>query len=204
LRRVGAGFRYDRGVSDVLPRRGFLKLGLAGGALFAAAGSGLAWFRHGYGALLAPEDRPIALTTKEFAIAKSIVRALLPEDGDLPSGESLGVAQRFDEELWAADPDVRSDLQWGLQLLEHAPRLHGLRGRLTEMSPDGAADYLARVLAGRHEALRQVVIATRQALHLFYYANRATWAAIGYGGPFVEKAVPPETHRHYRSLMRVS
>jgi hypothetical protein len=189
-------------MSNALPRRGFLKLGIASGAVFATAAAGLAWWSVGYAQLLGPEERPIALTTKELAIVKALVNALLPADGDLPSGVSLGIPQRVDEELWAADPAVRSELAWGLQLLEHAPRLYGSRGRLTELSPDGARDYLARVLDGRRESLRQVVLAMRQLLHLLYYANRATWVAIGYGGPFVEKAVPPDTHTHYRSVWR--
>lgn len=189
-------------MSNALPRRGFLKLGVASGAVFAAAGAGLAWWSVGYAELLGPEERPISLTAKELAIVKALVNALLPADGDLPSGVSLGIPQRVDEELWAADPAARSEIAWGLQLLEHLPRLYGLRGRLTELSPDGARDYLARVLAGPRESLRQVVLAMRQLLHLLYYAHRATWVAIGYGGPFVEKAVAPDTHAHYRSLWR--
>lgn len=191
-------------MAGALPRRRFLRLGVVSGALFAATGAGLAWWSVGYRGLLTPEDRPIALTAKEFAVVKALVRALLPEDGDLPSGESLGLAQRVDEELWAADPGAREEIAWGLQLLEHLPRLYGLRGRLTELTPEGARDYLARVLGGPREALRQVVFALRQLLHLLYYANHATWVAIGYGGPFVAEPAPPETHARYRSLWRIA
>jgi hypothetical protein len=191
-------------VAGSLPRRRFLRLGVVSGALFAAGGAGLAWWSLGYRAMLGPEDRPIATTAKEFAIVKALVRALLPADGDLPSGESLALAQRVDEELWAADPGAREEIAWGLQLLEHLPRAYGLRGRLTELSPEEARDYLQRVLIGPHEALRQVAIALRQLLHLLYYASPSTWPAIGYGGPFVAEAVPPETRVRYRGLWRVS
>lgn len=182
-----------------LPRRRFLKLGIFSGALFATGGIGLAWFRAGYH--LEPGERPVVLTTKEFVIVRAIVRALFPADGDLPSGESLRLPQRVDEEFWAADPAVARDLCWGLQLLEHAPRLYGMRGRLSTMSPHDARVYLELVLLGPREPLRQVVIALRQLVTLFYYANAETWKAIGYDGPFISQAVPPETHKKYLEVI---
>lgn len=182
-----------------LPRRRFLKLGIVSGALFAGGGIGLAWFRAGYA--LQPGERPIALTTKEFVVVRAVVRALFPADGDLPSGESLGLVQRVDEEVWAADPDVARDLAWGLQLLEHAPRFYGMRGRLTGMSSEDARAYLEKVLLGPRESLRQVAIAIRQLVTLLYYANAATWRAIGYDGPLVSQAVPPDTHVKYLSIV---
>ncbi|MBI2390630.1 MAG: hypothetical protein HYV09_13655 [Deltaproteobacteria bacterium] len=184
-----------------LPRRRFLKLGLASGALFAAGGVGLGWMSLGYGRFLDWRDRPIALSTKEFAIVKAIVRAFFPADVDLPSGESLRIAQRVDEEIWAADPAVARDVTWGLQLLEHAPRLFGMRGRLTGMPEERAAEYLQHVLLGPNEPLRQIVLAIRQLTTLLYYANPSTWLPIGYDGPFVEQAVPPKTHEKYLALV---
>jgi len=187
-------------VADVSRRR-FLKLGVVSTALVATSGTALAWFHVGYGKHLDASDKPIALTTKEFAIVKALVRALFPADGDLPSGESLRLAQRVDEEVWAAAPEMKSELSWGLQLLEHAPRLYGMRGRLTNMSATEAGNYFERVLLGPRESLRQVAIAARQLLHIFYYANPATWKAIGYDGPLVPEAKPPETHKRYLELI---
>lgn len=182
-----------------LPRRRFLGLGIVSGALFATGGLGLAWFRAGYA--LESHERPVALTSKEFVIVRAIVRALCPADGELPSGDSLGLAQRVDEEVWAADPDVARDLAWGLQLLEHAPRFYGMRGRLTAMTPDDARLYLEKVLLGPRESLRQVAIAIRQLVTLLYYANAATWKAIGYDGPLISQAVPPDSHKKYLTLI---
>lgn len=183
-----------------LPRRRFLKLGVISGALFATGGVGLAWFRVGYH--LEPGESPIALTTKELCVVRAIVRALFPADGDLPSGESLGLVMRVDEEVWAADREVATDLAWGLQLLEHAPRMYGMSGRLTGMSAADADAYLRKVLLGSNETLRQVAIAIRQLVTLLYYANAATWKAIGYDGPFISQAVPPDTHVQYATLTR--
>lgn len=182
-----------------LPRRRFLRLGIVSGALFATGGVGLAWFRAGY--RLEPSEKPVALTVKEFVVVRAIVRALFPADSDLPSGESLRLPQRVDEELWAAEPAVARDLTWGLQLLEHAPRLYGMRGRLSTMSPADARIYLGLVLLGPREPLRQVVIAFRQLITLFYYANAATWKPIGYDGPFISEPSPPETHKRYLEVI---
>lgn len=184
-----------------LARRRFLKLGVVGTALVATSGTALAWFHVGYGKHLDARDKPVALTKKEFAIIKALVRALFPADGELPSGESLRLAQRVDEEVWAASEEVQRELGWGLQLLEHAPRLYGMNGRLTDMSALDAATYFEKVLLGPREALRQVAIATRQLMHIFYYANPATWKAIGYDGPLVPEAKPPETHKRYLEMI---
>jgi hypothetical protein len=190
-----------RNEGSPLGRRRFLKLGVVATAFVATSGTALAWFHAGYGKHLDARDRPIALTTKELAIVKALVRALLPADGELPSGESLRLAQRIDEEVWAASVEVRRELSWGLQLLEHAPRFYDMRGRLTEMSEADAAQYFERVLLGPRESLRQVAIAMRQLLHIFYYANPAAWRAIGYDGPLVPEAVVPDTHKRYLELL---
>jgi hypothetical protein len=184
-----------------LARRKFLKLGIVAGAVVATSGTALAWFHAGYGKYLDVKDKPVALTKKEFAIVKALVRTMFPADGELPSGESIRLVQRIDEEVWAAAPEVQRDFAWGLQLLEHAPRLYGMRGRLTEMSVTDAAIYFERVLLGPREPLRQIAIAVRQLMTILYYANPATWRAIGYDGPLVPEARPPETHKRYLEII---
>lgn len=184
-----------------LKRRRFLKLTLGAAALLAVGGGAFKWLGSGYASLLSGDDHPVALTTKEFAIVKSVVRALLPADGALPSGESLAIAQRIDEELWAASADTRSDLKAGLQVLEHATIMNGFSARFTSLEPERQRAYLTKLLNGSNDTLRQVAGGLRQIVHIFYYARPETWKPIGYDGPLVAKAVPPDSHVAYAKLL---
>ncbi len=185
-------------------RRSFLKIGL-GGTLMLAAGGGIFGWRFwssGYAQLLAPDETPLALSIKEFAIAKAFVRALLPAEDGFPAGESLGIPQRIDEEVWAAAPELASDLKAGLLLLEHATLWSGHRSRFTRLAPDEQRLYLGRLLAGANSTLCLIALAFKQMTHLFYYGHPAVWQRIGYDGPLVEKAVPPDSAITYQALLR--
>ena len=184
-----------------LKRRRFLKLGVGAALLLAVGGGAFKWLGSGYGSFVTGDEHPIALTTKEFAVVKSVVRALLPAEGGLPSGESLGIAQRIDEELWAASADTRSDLKAGLQVLEHATIMNGYASRFTALEPEKQREYLSKLLNGSNDTLGQIAGGLRQIVHIFYYARPETWKAIGYDGPLVPKAVPPDSHVAYAKLL---
>lgn len=178
-----------------------LKLGLGGAIALVVGGAALKTFWLGYRSLLDATDVPTALSTKEFAIVKCLVRALVPADGPLPSGDALEVAQRIDEELWAAPPELRAEIKAGLQLFEHGTVTRGLGTRFTALAPDGQRAYVALLLDGDNETLRQITTALRQVVLLFYWGHPATWKAIGYDGPLVGAPVPPESHLAYRKLI---
>jgi hypothetical protein len=184
-----------------LRRRSFLKLGLGGAIVLAVGGAALKYLVLGYGAMLDAGDKPTALSTKEFAIVKALVKALVPADGPLPSGDALGVAQRVDEELWSATPELCAEMKAGLQLFEHGTTLHGMGTRFTALDPAMQRTYMALLLDGGNDTLRQVASGLRQVIHLFYWGNPATWKAIDYDGPLVAKAVPPDSHVAYSKLI---
>lgn len=184
-----------------LRRRRFLKLGIGGAVALVVGGGALHYFVLGYASLLDPTDRPTALSTKEFAIVKALVRALVPGDGPLPSGDSLEIAQRVDEELWAASVEMRQELKAGLQLFEHGTVLHGMGTRFTALDPAMQRAYVALLLDGGNDTLRQITSGLRQLVHLYYWGHPATWKAIGYDGPWVGKPVPPDSHVAYRKLI---
>lgn len=187
-------------------RRSFLKVGL-GGALLLAGGGLLGWRifelgERGYGRFIASGEAPIALSVKEFAVVKSLVRALLPAEDGFPSGESLGIAQRIDEEVWAAAPELRRDLKAGLQLLEHATALQGFSSRFTRLETAAQRAYLEKLLAGSNNTLGLVAVAFKQMAHLFYYGHESVWKHIGYDGPLIKTAVPPDSTVAYKALLR--
>ncbi len=185
-------------------RRRFLRLGLGGGLLLAAGGGLLGWrfMSRGYDRLLAPSDVPIALSIKEFAIVKALVAALLPAEDGFPAGESLGVAQRVDEEVFAASPEVGSELKAGLQLFEHATLVNGFGARFTALPAAAQRAYLLKLLSGSNNTLCVIALALKEMVHLFYYAHPEVWMRIGYDGPLVERAVPPESAIVYGALLR--
>jgi hypothetical protein len=184
-------------------RRRLLKGGL-GGALLLAGGGLLGWriFERGYGPFITSGEVPIALSVKEFAIVKALVRAILPAEAGFPSGESLGVPQRIDEEVWAAAPALRSDLKAGVQILEHATALHGFPSRFTRLPAADQRVYLEKLLAGSNNTLCLIALALKEMAHLFYYGNEAVWRHIGYDGPLVKTAVPPDSTVAYKALLR--
>ena len=183
-------------------RRRFLKLGLAGTVGFTALGTGLRFLGvFGYADKLAPRDTPIALSTKEFAVVKALSEILLPASPGFPSGEELGIPQRVDEEVWAAQPKLASDLKLGLQVLEHAPLLYGHLGRFTALDPETRARAFRSMLTSDNQVLVQVCSGFKLMFHFFYYNREATWKGIGYEGPFVPTPVPPESARAYAALL---
>ena len=183
-------------------RRLFLQIGIGSAALLAVSGGLLRHFQHGYAEQLSPSDIPLALSTKAFAIVKAIVRTLTPAGDGFPDGVELGIPQRIDEEFYVAPPAIRSALAAGLQLLEHATLVHGYSHRFTALAPDQQRTYLQTLSTGKQEALRQVVLAIKQVVHLFYYAHPSVWGHIGYDGPFVKEPVYPDSHVLYQDLLR--
>ena len=182
-------------------RRRFLKLGIGGAVALAAGGGVLRWVAMGYSEQLGPGEIPIALSAKELAIVKAFVATLLPEADGFPGGVALGVHLRIDEEAWAASAGTRSDLENGLQLFEHATLLHGHRARFTSLDLAAREKYIRDLLGGQPGALQQVAFGLKEMAHLFYYVRPETWTRIGYEGPFVAEAKPPESHVGYQALL---
>ncbi len=182
-------------------RRTWLKLGVAGGALFAVGGGVAAWLSWGYDRKLGARDRPVSLSVKEFAVVRAVVSALLPGADDLPPGNELGVAQRVDEELWAASEKQRAQLKQGLQLLEHLPLAYGRASRFTALDPDDAARLFTELVASDRDSVRQLALALKQLVHLEYYGDERTWAAMRYDGPLGIARKPPASHVAYARLV---
>ena len=183
-------------------RRTWLKLGLLGSGLLALGGGVAAWFSRGYEAFLSSDDRPIALSTKEYAVVVQLVAALLPESEGFPSGVALRVPQRVDEELWAASEKQRTQIRQGLELLGHLPLAKGRSARFTRLPVGEREAFFEELLASDVDALRQLSLALRQLLHLAYYGNERTWRAMRYEGPLGLAEKPPVSHVHYEALVR--
>jgi hypothetical protein len=170
-----------------------------GGTAALACGGGMSWFRLGYS--LPAGDVPIGLDTKQLCIVRAIVEALLPADGDLPDGLSLGVHQRIDEEVWAAAPATGDDLRAAISLLEHLPPMYGFYGRLTRLSPSERLACFEQLLLAGPGPVVQSAVALKQMCSLFYWSHPQTWPVIGYDGPWIATPVPPASSVRYAELL---
>lgn len=174
-------------------------LGGFGAGVFVAAASGWAWMSVGYS--LPANTVAIALTEKELAVVAALTEALVPGENGMPSGLTLGVPQRVDEEVWAAPPTIQDDLKGALLVLEHAPPLCGFASRFTHLDADARRECLRAMLASDKAVLVQAATALKQMIHLFTYARDEAWPAIGYEGPRVKRVVP-DSARAYAALLK--
>jgi hypothetical protein len=183
-------------------RRTVLRLGFAGATALALGGGLASWVTAGYASLLEPNDTPIALSVKEFAVVRALVDALFPGEDGFPSGLAIGLPQRVDEEIWAANDFTRGALKDGIQVLEHLPPLHGHPHRFTALDREARVAVFAKLLASRTNTIRQIAVALKQMTHLFYYANEKVWPSIHYDGPFVKEPKPPASAIAYADLLK--
>jgi len=183
-------------------RRAWVKLGVVGGAVLAAGGGVAAWLSWGYEGKLGAHDHPIALSAKELAVVRALVEALLPGGGGLPRGVELGVQQRVDEEVWASEPRIATQIKQALQLLEHLPLAYGRASRFTSLVPTEREAVFTELLRSERDTVRAVALTFREMLHLFYYGDERTWEAMRYDGPLGIAAKPPVSHVVYARLLR--
>jgi hypothetical protein len=187
--------------SNGLDRRKFLKLSVGGTIAVAGLGGVFSHFTAGYSKSIATAEYPIALSSKEFAVIKSLVEVLHPQDGKFPAGVDLGLAQRFDEEVWAGRDSLSSDLKNGIQILEHSPLCFGSFARFSDLSLEKRMEHFQKLLISENEILRQVSTGLRMMLSFFYYNHPSVWPTIGYEGPFVQVPQPPESKIEYKKLL---
>jgi hypothetical protein len=111
---------------------------------------------------------------------------MIPPLPGAPTAEVAGVAVAADQVLALADPSARKEMKQLLGLLQSALWgfvFHGVSRPFTELS----APEQDRVLERWEHSALAVKRTGFQALHTWllscYYAQPATWAALGYPGP---------------------
>jgi hypothetical protein len=164
-------------------RRQFIKVGIAGAALFAAV-------RY--------LDRPLAAPSTSYraldANAAKIVRALIPVvlAGSLPPDDAARartvneVLAAFDRAVSGLAPAVQEELAQLFSFLNFAPAritVGGLWSPVEETSPDELKAFLTRWRYSRFNLQRQSYEALTQLIQASWYDNPASWNAIGYPGP---------------------
>lgn len=167
----------------MVSRRSFLKVGIAGGLVFAAA----RWL-----------DRPSAVAADPaylFLDAQTarLVSALVPVvlSGTLPAdatGRRRAVEETtsaFDRAVAGLSPSVRKEVDELLAILRFGPTrlvFAGVWDPIEEAPPEALAAFLRRWRHGRFELQRAGYLALTQLIQAAWYGNSASWAFIGYPG----------------------
>jgi hypothetical protein len=168
---------------SLLTRRQFIKVGIAGAALFAAA-------RY--------LDRPLAAPSGGYRVldesAAGIVRALIPVvlAGSLPREESASVRAisetlaAFDRAVSGLAPAIQEELMQLFSFLNFAPSRFAVTGvwaPIDEAPRDEIKAFLTRWRHSRFDLQRQSYEALTQLIQASWYDNPSSWKAIGYPGP---------------------
>jgi hypothetical protein len=167
-----------------MQRRTLLRLGVASAALVAVAG--------GVAFLFEPAWRDGRLTPGGRRVLGAVARAVL--DGRLPADAAAMQAavsshlDRVDATVRAMPAASQRDIANLVTLLSTAPGRIALAGLPAHWPQADVALTLVALQAMRTSriALRQQAYhALRDLTHAAYFADRATWAQLGYPGPTV-------------------
>lgn len=163
-----------------MKRRGFLRLGIIGGALLLASGTTVA---------LLPGDRsvrprtPLAtLSEAQFAVLVAVAARVLART----TADPLSAAHGVDTALAFAPPEVQKDLGLALGLLENALVSLLTGGPPTPFTMLKEADQdaaFARWGSSRIALLRSAYQGLRKLCLAAHYATPAAAAALGYTPP---------------------
>jgi Gluconate 2-dehydrogenase subunit 3 len=174
--------------SGAIPRRGFLRKGLIGGALLLVGGALPIALRGGWRGP-APK-RPLALLTpEEHAIFAAVAARIVPGDGAgpaWPSSQAVDCAGKVDALMAQTHPRVGAEFRQLLHLFENA-----LGGLCTNFQPTPfsrctPAQQDARLETWRYSRvalLRSGYQALKRLAQATYYSSPETYALVGYPGP---------------------
>ena len=159
-----------------MQRRRLMQLGLGAGAFVALAGGGVALWRPGLkDARLTPSGQAVF-----GAVSRAVLGPLLAE-AQLPAQLA-----RIESAVQAMPAHVQAELAQLLALLAAPPTRLALTGLGDDWASAPTADVLAMLERLRQSPLqlrRQVYQALRDLTNAAWFANPASWRAIGYPGP---------------------
>jgi len=137
----------------------------------------------------APADLQV-LDPAQWALMGSVADTFVPEGGAFAAGAaSIGLAQRIDEFLRGESPELLSGVASALWLVEWAsPLAAGRLARFSTLPLEGRTACIDALRRSRIGLLRDVYAGLKQLCLFTFYASDASWPAIGYEGPWLERA----------------
>jgi hypothetical protein len=168
-----------------LSRRALLRGGIAGAALVALGGLGVALQPSRLRDL--PKSGLKVLSPEEYATMAAIAERTCPRnDPRFPSASEMGVAEIADAMFENAEHDVREGLKTGLRIVES-----GLAGAVflervrpfTQLSGEDQDRTLLAMRESRVGIRRTLYAALTSLTSSIYYGDPRSWPIIGYPGP---------------------
>src|SRR5688572_4048525 len=171
-----------------VPRRGFLKKGLLGGALLAlGGGAGLALRSTRLGK---PARAPLRLLSPaQHAVLAAIAARVVPGDGapaTWPTAEAVNCAGKIDSLLAQAHPAVGDDFRRLLGLFENGLAglfIHTSPTPFTQLPPLEQDRRLEAWRRSRLTLLRSGYQALVRLVHATYFSSPEVYPLVGYPGP---------------------
>ena len=171
-----------------IPRRGFLKKGLFGGALLlVGGGAGLALRSTRLGQ---PARAPLKLLSpQEHAVLAAIAARVVPGDAapaTWPTAQAVDCAGKIDSLLAQAHPAVGEDFRRLLVLFESGLSglfIHGSPTPFTQLAPANQDARLEAWRRSRLMLLRSGYQALVRLVHATYYSGPEVYPLVGYPGP---------------------
>jgi len=165
-----------------MQRRTLLKVGIATATLLALAGGTLALLRPARtGGRLTPGAQAMFA-----ALARAVLGALLPPEPARQAHALQGLVQRLEATITGMPPAMQAEVDELLTIAASAPGRYALLGVSSAWDAAGVDELTQALQALRvsNLALRQQAFhALRDIINAAWFAEPATWAAIGYSGP---------------------
>ncbi len=167
-----------------LTRRGFLRA-LAGGA-------GLATLTRVPAGFALAADRASGLQVLDASQAELVTqiveRMCFSGDPSMPSVRDTEAVLVIDQALLQVDDEVREQLAWLLWGFDWLPPVLTFDfSRFRNLAPERQDAYIRSWAASRFTLRRIAFQALKNLAMLGYYTQDATWAGIGYGGPWAPR-----------------
>ncbi len=166
----------------MVSRRQFIRFGVAGGLLLAAAGATRAQKsdRAATGA-----DPPEVLTESDREVLAAVAPAILAGTGAAGAGLTAIVGS-IDRAVAGLPPHLQAEVKDLLALLASWPGrrlLAGVSAAWPQASPADITAFLERWRFSRWALLQQAYHALHELVLAAWYARPDSWPAIGYPGP---------------------
>jgi hypothetical protein len=166
----------------MLSRRTFLKFGLAGGLLLAAAGAA----RSGRRYVPASGAEPLAVLAAGDRVVLAAIVPVLLEGAGAVEGNLDAVVGSVDRAVTGLPPHLQAEVKQLLALLGSWPGrrlLAGVRAPWSEANRAEIAAFLERWRFSGWRLQQQAYQALHELVFAAWYARPDTWPAIGYPGP---------------------
>ena len=124
------------------------------------------------------------MNADEAALFQRVAEVTLPVDGStLQPWSREGLLQTLDAALLATmEPHILQGLKGGLQYFNEGPK-SDLGARFVDLTDAQAIAFCDRWSDSNEPAQRGLTMGLKKLVQLSYWANPATWPAIGYDGP---------------------